>query len=56
MWRELGQLPQDKRGDLTSQMLLFKINDEMQADEPQRNRAAGQMMQILEEIRRRKAQ
>jgi serine/threonine-protein kinase len=56
VWREVGQLPSDKRADLTSQMLMFKINDEMQAEEPQRDKTAAQLLQILDEARRRKAQ
>src|SRR5262249_33536510 len=55
VWRELGQLPADKKSDLTSQMLVFKINDAMFGSPADRDAAAAQLTRILEEIRRRKA-
>jgi serine/threonine-protein kinase len=55
VWRELGQLPADKKSDLTGQMLVFKINDAMFGTAADRDVAAAQLTRILEEVRRRKA-
>jgi serine/threonine protein kinase len=56
VWTEIVQLPPAKKSDLTSQMLVFKINDAMQGSESERDRSATQLSRILEEARRRKAQ
>jgi hypothetical protein len=55
-WAEIVPLPPAKKADLTSQMLVFKINDALRAKDAERDRAAAELSQVLEEARRRKVQ
>jgi len=54
-WSAIGQLGKTEGDDLTSQMLLVKIQEAMQSPAAARDRAADQLRRILQDARRRSA-